>query len=163
MVRRHLMLAAPCLNDEVLLRVPDGGDQWTRIVQAAASDNRAVVRAIFDTLMAGRHLDRPGDVAIEFTVTEAWALASVGDTALAMAHLDRSLTALPTLGHYLLDLPAQSAGLVRAMGLRAELAARTGDHAIARRWATAVSTLWAGADRELQPYVAAMRRIAAGR
>ena len=59
--------------------------------------------------------------------------------------------------------PAEAAGLVRAMALRAELAARAGDSATARRWAEPVTIVWRDADAELQPLVQQMTSIVAGR
>jgi hypothetical protein len=54
--------------------------------------------------------------------------------------------------------------LVRAMALRADLAAASGDHAAAARWAQAVTILWSDADQFLQPTVRRMRELArAGR
>jgi hypothetical protein len=46
------------------------------------------------------------------------------------------------------------------MVLRSMLAERTGNREEAVRWASAVVELWGGADAELQPAVADMRRIA---
>jgi hypothetical protein len=74
--------------------------------------------------------------------------------------LDVSLGALATLGPELVSDAAQSAGLVRAMTLRAELAAQHGDHANAARWATPVVALWRDADPALQGVVAQMRGLA---
>jgi hypothetical protein len=93
---------------------------------------------------------------MHYTYMESWMLCAIGDTSAAIAHLDQPLAALPTLGIYLLEFPSHSAGLVRAMGLRAELAAAAGDRATAARWGRAVATLWAHADPELQPYVRKM-------
>jgi hypothetical protein len=84
----------------------------------------------------------------------------LGDTAAATHLLDLSLNALPTLGTYLLDQLPQTATLVRGMALRAELAAKAGDSATAKRWARDVMTLWSGADPELQPVVSRMQAIA---
>jgi hypothetical protein len=156
-----LAFAVPCLGPRFLSGIDDGGDKVIAMEQALARGNANSVRAQFAALQPGRAADRPGDLAIEYTYIESWLLAQIGDTTAAIAHLDGSLNALPTLGRYLLDRPSQAAGLVRAMGLRAELAAATGDRVAARRWGSAVATIWARADPELQPYVKKMRDLAA--
>jgi hypothetical protein len=92
-----------------------------------------------------------GDVAIDGTYAEANVLLQLRDTAAAIAALDLSLHGLPTLGTYLLEQPEQIGCAIRAMALRAELAARSGDRPTAARWARAVATLWANADPPLQP------------
>jgi hypothetical protein len=155
-----LQLAVPCVGAAAMKGIEPGGDQIIAMEQALARSDYPGVRTLFARIQAGRSADRPGDVAIEYTYIESWLLAQSGDTATAIAHLDPSLNALPTLGRYLLDRPSQSAGLVRAMGLRAELGAATGDRVAAKRWGTAVATLWAHADPELQPYVTRMRALA---
>src|SRR5438128_1028121 len=102
----------------------------------------------------------PGDVAIDFTFQESRLLLQLGDTLTATEYLGRSLDALPTLGTTLLSWVSESAGLVRAMALRAELAAHAGDVATARRWGRAVGTLWSDADAPLRPTVERMRILA---
>jgi tetratricopeptide (TPR) repeat protein len=156
-----LAFAVPCLGPRFLSGIDDGEDYVIAMEQALGRGDASSVRALYASRQPGRVADRPGDLAIEYTYIESWLLAQIGDTAAAIAHLDRSLNALPTLGRYLLDRPSQSAGLVRAMGLRAELAAAAGDRQTARRWGSPVATIWAHADPELQPYVKRMRDLAA--
>jgi hypothetical protein len=55
---------------------------------------------------------------------------------------------------------ARAGTLVRALALRADLAARVGDRAASRVWARAVAVLWSGADPFLQPLVRRMARLA---
>jgi hypothetical protein len=55
----------------------------------------------------------------------------------------------------------EAAALPRAMVLRSELAARTGDDSSARHWAAAAVALLQRSDPELAPIVARMRVIAA--
>jgi tRNA A-37 threonylcarbamoyl transferase component Bud32/tetratricopeptide (TPR) repeat protein len=161
LLRRPLSLAAPCLGVRPLLGIADGGDREVTMQQALARGDRPTVREQFDSLRMVRASSRPGDVAIEYTYLEAWLRTQIGDTAAAVRQLDRSLDALPTLGSFLMDMPSQAGGLVRAMMLRAELAIAKGDVPNASRWANAVATLWENADPELQPYVKRMRSIAA--
>ena len=57
----------------------------------------------------------------------------------------------------LLSEPSQAAGLVRAMALRAELAAVANDERTARQWAEPVVALWGETeDEELQGLVRKM-------
>jgi len=55
---------------------------------------------------------------------------------------------------------ARLAGLVRAMALRAELAAAAGDRRTARWWAQRVTILWRDADDPLRSVVERMRALA---
>jgi hypothetical protein len=108
-----------------------------------------------------RSHSRAGDVAINGTYGEAGILLALHDTSAAIAALDLSLQALPTLGTFLLEQPEQVGCAIRAMALRAELAARAGDRALAARWGNAVSTLWGNADPPLTPMVQRMRALVA--
>ena len=103
---------------------------------------------------------RATEVSFDVLFPEAWLWAELGDTAQAVVMLDQTLNTLRwTEPGILGDIP-RAAGLVRAMALRAELAAGTGEPATAQRWAKAVADLWADADDALQPLVRRMREIA---
>ena len=156
LLRRVLSVAMPCVGAASLIGINAATDRMVELEQAVAAGDRPAFRAIYGSMTAYRSLDRPGDTSMDYTYMESWMLAALGDTAGATAHLDRSLEALPTLGGFILNYPAHSAALVRAMGLRAELAAAAGDTASAARWGAAVATLWSHADPELQPYVRTM-------
>ena len=156
LLRRMLSVAMPCVGAASLVGINAATDRMVELEQALAAGDRSAFRAIYGSMTAHRSLDRPGDTSMDYTYMESWMLAALGDTAASTLHLDRSLEALPTLGSFILDYPAQSAGLVRAMGLRAELAAAAGDQTNAARWGSAVATLWSHADPELQPYVRKM-------
>jgi len=160
LLRRPLAVAMPCVGAASLLGIDASTDRMVRMEQAFAIHDVPAFRAIYDSLTAARALNRPGDAPMDYVYVESWMLAALGDTAAATTHLDQPLEALPTLGTYVMEYPAHSAALVRAMGLRAELAAAAGDRATAARWAKAVATLWAKADPELQPYVTKMCALA---
>jgi hypothetical protein len=162
LVWNTVAFAVPCLGPGFVAGIADSTDYVLGMEQALGRNDAADIRRRLKRMEAGRSADRPGDIAIEYTYIESWLLAQIGDTAAAISRLDRSLNALPTLGKSLLKRPSESAGLVRAMGLRAELAEAASDHATAKRWGAAVTTLWANADSELQPYVARMRSFSAG-
>ena len=140
---------------------PVGGNYLLELQRSLVRDP-AAVRTGMARLASSRGALRSGDVAIENVYQEAWLLVAVGDTAAALERLDRSLTALPALGTALLDQVPQAAGLVRAMALRAELAAAAGDWTAAARWARAVSALWRDADPDLGAVVARMAALTSG-
>lgn len=126
---------------------------------ALARGDSAAVRARFAKARAVRASQRPGDQTLEGVYQEAWLLLALGDTADATELLDSSLEALPMLGTFVLIRVPEFPALVRAMSLRADLAARAGDARAAGRWARAVTELWGEADPELQPLVERMRAL----
>jgi hypothetical protein len=89
--------------------------------------------------------------------------AATGDTATAIALLDRTLGELPRYDPQILEDVAHSAAAVTAMMLRADLAAAAGDTSAARRWSTAVMVLRERADPVLQHQVQRMSRYAGAR
>ena len=157
------MLAFPQLGArEVHAGGGSVGGNYLLDLQRSLVRDPAAVRAGMARLDSSRGDLRAGDVAIENVYQEAWLLVAVGDTAAALERLDRSLTALPALGTALLDQVPQAAGLVRAMALRAELAAADGDATAAARWARAVTALWRDADPDLGAVVARMTALTSG-
>jgi hypothetical protein len=158
-IRLALRLAVPCGEEMPFTGVESAGEQWVRMAQALRRRDTAALRREFDDIQRARRGIRPGEVGIEGTFVEAWLLAQAGDSARAIAHLDHTLGELQTMGTRLLDIPSQSAGLVRAMALRAELASSRGDTATAMKWGSAVAELWHDADPSLQPIVFRMRRL----
>jgi len=139
------------------------GGNYLLTLQLSLQRDPAGVRRALARIDSSRGEIRAGDVASDIVYQEAWLLVAVGDTTAAVRRLDRSLTALPSLGTALLDQAPQAAGLVRAMALRAELAAAAGDATTATRWARAVTALWRDADPELGAVVARMGAISRNR
>ncbi len=127
---------------------------------ALARGDTARVRAGLADLARQRQGSRPGDVAPEGSLQEAWLELGLGDTAAATRRLDTLLLAIPTFGTDLTSRVQQAGALVRAMALRATLAEAAGQHDIARRWAEPVATLWKGADASLLPELQRMERLA---
>lgn len=132
-------------------------DDVYRLQFAFANDDRDGFDREWRELQERRRLYKPGEVTADHVYMEAWLLVAWGDTTAAVKHLDRSLEAMSTYPPSLLTDPAQPAGLVRAMALRAELADAAGDEATARRWSNAVGALWGSAEDALRPTVARMR------
>ena len=102
----------------------------------------------------------PGEASIPGVFQDARLFLALGDTTAARQQLDRSLNALLLHDLNLVDRVDHSVTLVRAMALRATLAANAGDSRDAREWASALSVLWAGADSDQRPVVERMRAIA---
>jgi len=156
-LNQPLGLAYPVAPALALQRHGGGGDYLLDIQRAASKHDTASVHKLLATVAKMRALGRPGELSIYLTYQEAWLLLQVGDTAGAARQLDATLTALPTLNPYLLDYVQDGAFLVRAMALRSDIAANSGDQRTAARWGTAVSELWAGADAPLAGVVARMK------
>ena len=129
---------------------------------AARRGDTAAVRRVFASLRTARRTMSPADVALDAVYPEAWVLTEIGDSSAAIAWLDPVLESFrATPPEILIDVAAPGA-LVRAMAMRAELAASQGDGAAAARWAAAVGTLWADADPFLGPTVRRMQAMTRG-
>lgn len=87
-------------------------------------------------------------------------LAASGDTARAIAWLDRALGGVRSYDPQILADHAHAAALVAAMILRADMAAATNRNSDARRWGAAVAALRSSADDPLAGETARMRRHA---
>ena len=155
-----LTLAYPVAPAVALQRTGGGGDYLLDIQRAASRHDTASVHRLLSAVAKMRATDRPGDISIYLTYQEAWLRLQVGDTAGAVRQLDATLTALPTLTPYLLDYVQDAAFLVRAMALRSDIAAASGDDRTARQWGAAVAELWGGADAPLAGVVGRMRERA---
>ncbi|HET9424391.1 MAG TPA: hypothetical protein VFO55_03390, partial [Gemmatimonadaceae bacterium] len=88
------------------------------------------------------------DIGPDAVHLEARVLLAVGDTAAAIASLDRMLDRLAFRTPGMLNKPVEMGGLMRAMGLRGDLAAAGGERTAAR-WSTAREILWSDADAAL--------------
>ena len=94
---------------------------------------------------------------------EASLYTSMGDTTSAVRVLDIALDGMLNLDPYTLAWITLPSNLVRAMVLRARLAAALGDRATAAKWGSAVVSLWSGADAEFQSVVDSMRTLSSAR
>jgi hypothetical protein len=104
----------------------------------------------------------PADRTIDGVYPEAALWADLGDPAAAVAWLDPTLNALADAPPDAFIEPGMAGALVRAMVLRADLAARQGGVQV-RQWATPVLILWADGDDFLKPVIQRMKRIADSR
>jgi hypothetical protein len=156
---RPLSMLTPCTGGRSVLEIKAPRDRTTRMQQAYARADRRTFRAIADSIAVRVRTRRPGDLSPDFTFQQAWLRAAFGDTVAAIAQLDRSLRALPGLSPPGLHEAGSAAAIVRAMILRADLAAATGDAETARKWAAAVAVLWSNADALLQTDLMRMRAL----
>ena len=157
---RPVSLLAPCTNGVASLKIPTTTDKTLRMQQALARGDSRLLKVLLDSATAVTRTQRPSDLSVDYTYQLAWIRVASGDTASAIQHLDIALGALPSLSSRSLRDIAPAAAAVRAMALRAELAATQKDPQTARRWASAVVALWGGADSPLQPLVGRMRSLA---
>jgi tRNA A-37 threonylcarbamoyl transferase component Bud32 len=161
MLERPLMFALGCFGPAATLTIGKSTKPIVPIEQALGRDDAAGARRQLDSLQHTRHVLRPGEYAVDFTLAEAWIRATLGDTAAAIRQLDLTLTVLPTLSAHVVYEPGMAAAVGRSMVFRAELAARRGDRGAAALWAGRVLTLWAHADPSLAPTLARMKQLAA--
>ena len=151
-------LLAPVLDSAVMDHLATtSSNELVRAARAFTRGDQTGMRAALTKVGAQ---PRPGVVTPDIAYPSARLWASAGDTANAIAWLDRSLEGVRSFDpNVLADAPTLSA-LVRSMVLRAELAAAKRDVDTARRWATAAGLLWSGADPDLRPVVRRMRDLA---
>ncbi|HEX2078340.1 MAG TPA: BTAD domain-containing putative transcriptional regulator [Longimicrobium sp.] len=125
-------------------------DYLVEVQQALARGDAAGARARLAALVEGRGPRRAGDLTLDFAYPEAELWLELRDTARALRELDRSLLALEAVPEGVLLRVDETAGLLRAMRLRMELAAAQRDAGTVARWREALSTLWSGGDARLR-------------
>jgi serine/threonine protein kinase/tetratricopeptide (TPR) repeat protein len=156
---RPISLLAPCTNGMASLKIPNAIDKPLRMQQALARHDPHLLKVLLDSATAVTRTQRPSDLSLDYAYQLSWIRVASGDTASAIQYLDIALGALPSLSSGSLRDIAPAAAAVRAMALRADLAAQK-DPQTARRWASAVVALWGGADPPLRPVVGRMRSLA---
>jgi hypothetical protein len=129
----------------------------------AAKGDAQAARAILDSLWTARREWRASSLSIDGSFMEASLYASFGDTTTAVRILDDALEGMLNLDPLTLNWITLPSSLMRAMVLRARLAAALGDRATAAKWGSAVVTLWSGADAEFQSVVDSMRTLSSAR
>ncbi len=155
-LREPLMLAYDFAGPGSVHHGPQSPDPLLRAQAELSRGDVRAARVALRQIEAQRRDMRTADVTMDVTFMEAALLAAAGDTATAARMLDESLSALAAQPRWLLEFVPQAGALVRAMALRAELAAARGDHATARRWAASVLVLWADAEPPLRHVLARM-------
>jgi DNA-binding SARP family transcriptional activator len=137
------------------------GDDFPLIAAQAAylRGDLSGVRSSLDGLSSLRRSHHPSDIRIDALYPETELLARIGDDSAAIERLHPTLQALPNTETFVFFDVIRAGTLVRAMALRATLAARRGDRAGAARWARAVELLWADPDAHLTTTLSAMAAI----
>ena len=157
---RPATLAFPVYRFKSIPDLVGAGDYLLDAEAAFMRSDTVALRRKFGELHAARRYWNPEDLTLDTLYPEAWMLAALGDDRAAIAWIDPTLDALLSSPPEIFLDPPNAGALVRAMALRAELAARVGDRAGSARWARVVSELWANADPFLQPVVTRMRQLA---
>jgi hypothetical protein len=157
---RAARLAMPCTKGKNLHGAEPASDKLVVAQYAFARGDSTRARQMLLAIAADRKGRRPGDTSADYVFQEAWLRTQVGDTAAAVASLDAALGALPTFGATTFFDGGVVGSFARAMLLRAEIAAKTGDGQTARRWADALSQLWASADPPLRKLASDVRALA---
>jgi tRNA A-37 threonylcarbamoyl transferase component Bud32 len=162
---RHALLDDAAMLAFPTVRIDAGGPPTVQHFQyqaqwMLANGDTARARRLLDAVGG---LDRtslvPGALLPIQVYHEAYLLLAVRDTADAQWLLDLGLDNLSAAPTFIMQEVQQSASLVRAMALRAQLAGKMEQGATARRWAAAVDTLWSRCDPELQPLVDSLRAL----
>ena len=132
------------------------GDMLLSTQAALLRGDTLAVRRVLRNLRQTRARVRPSDMALDNLFLEAFLLRSLNDPQAAADWLDPTLDAIAGSAPQFFSEPYRVGPIIRAMALRAELAAQLKDPKTARRWAAAVMVLWSGADDILQPVVRRM-------
>jgi hypothetical protein len=157
---RAARMTFPLIGADEVHREPISPMPFIPEQSALARGDKAFVRQSLNGLQANLQARPAADYPSDGVLTRAQLLLAIGDTAGTITLLDRYLIDLPNMPRHNFRQPYQPASIVRLMVLRAEIAARRGDRASARKWARAVMELWRDGDRELQPVLRRMRTFA---
>jgi len=154
-VGRPLTLAFPAIELPVPDRLIGRGDWLLDVLDAYRRHDTSGVTGPLARVQARR-----SDATIltfDTLLPEAWVLAAIGLDSAAIGPLDRSLAAAGNVAPPGVELTVHAGSLIRAMALRAELAARHGDRVTARHWAGIVERLWRDGEPAVRPV---LRRMA---
>jgi|GEM_PF-1744776 len=156
---RAASMAFPMYRSEMLTQLAKDGDALVAIQVRLIAGDTAGVRRGLATFATVRRAMLPEHVALDALAPEAAVLWSLGDAGAVAEWLSPTLMVLPQAQPGVLSSPERSGSLPHALLLRARAAAKLGDRAGARRWATAVAILWSNADPFLQPLVKEARQL----
>jgi hypothetical protein len=156
---RPLSLAAPVVGPSPAVQLGPTSDMFVLALKAYAENDIPRTRRYLDSLQTLHEDYPPGEITMDVVYGEAWLRSEIGDAAGAAQQLDRGLRGLSAAPPNSLKRYDVVAALVRAMALRADLAHRTHEPALAKRWADAVLLLWGNGDAITAPTVARMRQL----
>jgi serine/threonine protein kinase len=154
-LRRPLTLSLDVTGPKPVASLGPSSDPFITAVRAVDAGQLREARKLADSLAAFRSGTAAGEITMDVVFQEAWLHMAIGDNAGAMQSLDRALNGLSRAPANLLDGSEMATALVRAMMMRATLAAKAGDEATRRKWAGAARELWRDADPEVKQIVAA--------
>jgi hypothetical protein len=155
-LRRPLSLALDVIGTKPLASLGPSPDPFISAVRAVDAGQTGLAKKFADSLAAFRAGTAAGEVTMDVVFQEAWLRSVIGDTQGAARSLDRALRGLSRAPSNLLDGSELATALVRAMMLRAKLAAQAGDKATNQLWFNAARELWSNADPEVKATVAAV-------
>jgi hypothetical protein len=141
-------MAFPAYHSPMLAVLAQSGRELPRAQESLRVGDSAAVRTLLATLALNRRAMPPEFVKLETLLPESELLMSMGEFIGARERLAPTLDAQSVSELEWMKTPIGAAFLVRAIGLRAILAARTGDRAGAARWARAYMALWGDAALE---------------
>jgi hypothetical protein len=160
--RSHALLY-PASAGTPLIPAHEPRDHLIQLQQLVGARHPAEARQLLQELREHRRNLRVGDVALEVAFQEFQLDLAIGDTAGAVAGLDRVLASATTQGSDLMVRVAPTGAMVRAMVLRARLASQSGDDPTLARYAGAVGTLWDRADPALAREASELRQLMSAR
>ena len=150
LLRRPMSLATDVVGTGPLASIPSGSNAFFSAVRAIDARDMRLARKLADSLDSFFSSRAPGEITMDIVLQDAWLRTALGDSAIAAAALDRALRGLTRAPQNLLNRETLAASLVRAMQLRADLAASKGDEPTRKKWADAAAELWSGADADVK-------------
>jgi hypothetical protein len=156
-----MLLAAPAHRSATIPVDPNARSASAKLYAAWRAGERGRAETVLAELRERRKASAAApDIMVDAIYGEAAVLSSLGNTRGALDWLSPTLDSLAFTETQALADMARAGPLVRAMALRAELAASLGDGAAARPWAKAVAELWSQPDEFLLPTVRRMKELA---
>jgi len=153
-MRRRLLATPAILADEDLgaaeFATAPGADPLLAMRAAVVVGDRHAAVDAGARFAASVERYSPGTIGIDRLTAYTRMLLDLGDTASATRQLDAALDAMPRARSILLEATPQAASVGPALLLRALIAVRAGDRAVASRRLQQVDALWKGADPELR-------------
>jgi tRNA A-37 threonylcarbamoyl transferase component Bud32 len=128
--------------------------------QAIAQRDSKTARATLESFERKPQIGAPTP---DMALARAHLWDRLGDRQMAIRALDGSLELARTYDTSTLIQTATAAAFMRAITMRADLAAAAQDHATARRWGAVASILWSSADADLQSVQRRMASYSASR
>ncbi len=154
-LRRPLTFGLDVTGPKPVASLGPSSDPFISAVRAVDAGQLREARKLADSLAAFRSGTAAGEITMDVVFQEAWLHTAIGDDVGAARSLDRALNGLSRAPANLLEGSEIATALVRAMMLRAKLAATMGDEATRRKWAAAARELWKNADPEVKQMVVA--------